>query len=68
MLWLVISGPAVVVVASLITAYIAIVGQDPVLLREEVPAEHAKPGVADTMTPAVQARNHAATPPKDDKP
>lgn len=62
MLWLVIGGPLVVVVASLITGYIAMSGQDPVLMREEVPdtAATAK-GAAESMTPAVQARNHAAT-------
>lgn len=62
MLWLVIGGPALVVVASLITAFIAIRGADPVLSREEPGAVvNPKEGV-DAMTPAVQARNHAATP------
>lgn len=62
MLWLVIGGPMAVVVASLITGYIAMRGQDPVLMREEVPntAATAK-GAAESMTPAIQARNHAAT-------
>lgn len=62
MLWLVIGGPAAVVVASLVTGYIAMVGQDPVLMRDEVPdsAKSLKDG-ADSMTPALQARNHAAT-------
>lgn len=62
MLWLVIGGPATVVVASLVTGYIAMRGQDPVLMREEVPdtAATAK-GAAESMTPALQARNHAAT-------
>lgn len=48
MVWLVIGGPAVVVVAGISTAVIAIRGADPVL---------------DTRQPtAVQSRNHAATP------
>jgi uncharacterized protein len=49
MMWLVIGGPATVVVAGVVTAVIAIRGADPVL---------------DTRAgaPAVQARNHAATP------
>lgn len=49
MVWLVIGGPLVVVVAGIVTAVIAIRGADPVL---------------DTRAaqPAVQARNHAATP------
>lgn len=49
MVWLVIGGPAVVVVAGIVTAVIAIRGADPVL---DTRAEQ----------PAVQARNHAATP------
>ncbi len=49
MMWLVVGGPLTVVVAAVATAVIAIRGADPVL---------------DTRTeqPAVQARNHAATP------
>ena len=62
MLWLVIGGPATVVVASLVTGYIAMRGQDPVLMREEVPDTSATAkGAAESMTPAVQARNHAQT-------
>ena len=61
MLWLVISGPAVVVVASLITAYVAVKGQDPVLVREEIAESQRGNTQPDAMTPAVQARNHAAT-------
>lgn len=59
MLWLVVGGPLAVVVASLITAYVAISGQDPVLSREEI-NKSAKQGVVDGMTPAMQARNHIA--------
>ena len=53
MVWLVISGPLVVVVAGLFTAYVAIRGAD-VVLNE-----------SDAQTPAMKARNHAATPDKD---
>jgi uncharacterized protein len=49
MVWLVISGPAVVVVAGFATLAIAIAYPDPVL-----PTGGA--------APAVQARNHAASP------
>jgi uncharacterized protein len=49
MVWLVISGPAAVIVAGFATLFIAIAHPDPVL-----PTNQA--------TPAVQARNHAATP------
>ncbi len=53
MVWLVLSGPAVVVVASVATLVIALTHPDPVLQREAVqPAQ----------LPAVQGRNHAATP------
>ncbi len=55
MMWLVIGGPLVVVVAALVTAVIAIRGADPVL---KVPDAQQARGAA----PAVQARNHAVTP------
>jgi len=52
--WMVIGGPAAVVVASLITAGIAIKHVDPVLDTSKGEVK----GVIDM--PAVQARNHAA--------
>jgi hypothetical protein len=55
MVWLVVGGPAVVVVASITTFVIAAHGGDRPLL--EAPLTQA-----DTMAPATQARNHAATP------
>lgn len=54
MVWLVIGGPLVVVVAAITTAIIAIRGADPLV--------DTTPGVAPEGRPAVQARNHAATP------
>jgi hypothetical protein len=54
-MWLVVGGPLAVVVAATATAVIAIRGADPVL------AVAATPLVRST-TPALQARNHAATP------
>jgi hypothetical protein len=53
MVWLVIGGPAVVVVAGITTAVIAVRGADPVLSTEE--------RAAFSDRPAVQGRNHAAT-------
>ena len=53
-LWLVIGGPALVVVASLVTLVLAWHGADPPV------RERAAAPSADTMTPAVQARNHVA--------
>jgi hypothetical protein len=52
MVWLVLAGPAAVVVAGIVTAAIALHRPDPL-----IKADAAKP-------PAVQARNHAATPRK----
>lgn len=56
-LWIVIGGPALVVVASVVTAVIAWRGADEVITAP-------KPGQAaagDADVPALQARNHAAT-------
>lgn len=54
--WLVIAGPAIVVVASLVTAGIAIKHVDPVL---DTSKGHVKSAVEE---PAMRARNHAASP------
>jgi uncharacterized protein len=64
--WLVIAGPAIVVVAALATAWIAVRTPDPVLeedyyrrgieINKQLAAEKAS-------MPALQGRNHAATPP-----
>ena len=54
MVWLVVGGPLAVVLASFVTLYLAITRPDPVL------ATPSEPGQA--LQPAVQARNHAATP------
>lgn len=58
MMWLVVGGPAVVVVAGVLTAVIAIRGAD--TLVEEPSANRVVPQGADA--PAMKARNHAATP------
>ncbi len=55
--WMVIGGPAVVVLASFITLGLAIKHVDPVL---DTSANHVK---APSEAPAVQMRNHAADPP-----
>lgn len=64
--WLLISGPAAVVVASLVTAWIAVASPDPVVAED-----YYRRGIEINRTlardkalmPALQARNHAATPP-----
>ncbi len=55
MMLLVMGGPAVVVVASVVTGVIA-------WRYGDVPLNLANPPHADTMVPADHARNHAATP------
>jgi hypothetical protein len=65
--WMVVLGPAVVVVASVATYFIAASGQDPVLSRDG--GEISKRSVVSekivvtdpNMAPALVGRNHAAT-------
>ena len=59
--WLVISGPLTVVIASFITFYLAAHGQDPVLTHSSVEVRSNTAESLTTLAPAVQARNHAAT-------
>lgn len=64
--WLVFGGPAIVVVASLITVYIAVNGQDEVLSHEENEGQPMfkkamTPEEKNALEPAIKARNHAAT-------
>jgi hypothetical protein len=54
LVWFVISGPAIVVVAGIATAVIAIRGADPLVETGRAAAPQERP--------AVTARNHAATP------
>jgi hypothetical protein len=64
MVWMVIAGPAVVVVAAFITLYLAITIPDPVLPTEALNSrstiQHQNQS-DEAMAPAMQARNHAAT-------
>ena len=59
MVWLVLGGPAVVVVASIGTAVVAYVGADEVLVN--TPSARHAPVQPTGNAPAVAARNHAAT-------
>lgn len=63
--WLVISGPAVVVVASFVTLYLAAVGKDPVLdedyYRKGLELNKTLADNPASLAPATLARNHAAT-------
>ena len=71
-MWMVVGGPLVVVIAAIATAVIAIKGADPLIdkaaFERDLQAATAKlSGPAKTealikLTPAHQARNHAASP------
>lgn len=69
--WLVISGPLIVVLASFTTFYLAAHGQDPVLTSPSAETQgSATTDDRTSLAPAMQARNHAATgelPVKDSK-
>jgi uncharacterized protein len=65
--WLVIAGPAAVVVAGLVTAVIAVRGADPVVeadyYRRGIEINKALAAAGErAKLPALQGRNHAATP------
>ena len=65
--WLVIAGPAIVVVASFITLYLAITRPDPVVSEDyylkgiEINKTLGSTVKDASLAPAVQARNHAQT-------
>jgi hypothetical protein len=65
-LWLVIAGPVAVVVAGLTTVWIAVRSPDPVVAEDyyrrgmEINQTLARDKA---LMPALQGRNHAATPP-----
>jgi hypothetical protein len=63
--WLVIAGPAIVVVASFITLYLALTRPDPVLdedyYRKGMQINRTLADNPASLAPAVKARNHAAT-------
>jgi hypothetical protein len=65
--WLVLAGPVIVVIAALVTAYIAMSAPDPVLaqdyyrrgleMNKTLAEEKAR-----QLAPALQTRNHVVTP------
>lgn len=62
--WLVISGPLLVVVASFISAFVAFQGNDTALQDDPAAmraAHNLQLNKDRDMAPAMQARNHAAT-------
>lgn len=65
--WLVLSGPAIVVVASFVTLYLAVTRPDPVISEDyyrkgiEINKTLGSDSDAASLAPAIQARNHAQT-------
>ena len=63
--WLIISGPAAVVLAGFFTFYLAAKGVDPVVdenyYRKGLEINKTLPEPAGNLAPAIKARNHAAT-------
>ncbi len=63
--WLIISGPLVVVIASFTTLYLAISRPDPVIddyYRKGMEINKTLDAQSKSLEPAVQARNNAAAP------
>ena len=64
--WLVISGPSVVVVAGFYTLWLAISSPNPILTDESYRREAELNKIIEikeaVLTPAMNGRNHAATP------
>lgn len=69
--WLVISGPLIVVIAGFITLWIAIKSPDPVIeedyYRKGIEINQTLQNPEKSFAPALKSRNHAATP-ADDQP
>jgi len=61
MVWLVIGGPAAVIVAGVATMVVAFHGADPQVAVDPSDAAPRAHAVATPTAPALQARNHAAT-------
>ena len=63
--WMVLSGPAVVVIASFFTFYLAYIGMDTLVdedyYRKGVELNQTQGAVPTNLAPALQARYHAAT-------
>ena len=61
MMWLVVGGPLVVVIASVVTLTLALRYPDPVLDQHGQDLGTASQPSPAPMAPAMKARNHAAT-------
>lgn len=69
LVWMVIAGPAAVVVAGFATLWVAVVRPDPVVAedyyRQGIEINKTLEGKPLSLAPAMKARNHAATPAQD---
>jgi len=67
--WLVISGPAIVIVAGFVTLWLAISRPDPVIAedyyRQGIEINKTLENPEKSLAPAMKGRNHAATPAQD---
>jgi len=59
--WLIVSGPAIVVLAGLFTFWLAVSRPDPVYSDADKAKAMQPVEQSPALAPAVQARNHAAT-------
>ncbi len=67
MMWMVLGGPLLVVIASLITYVLIVRGSDPVLERDPISeaervGKELTPEQRESLLPAIKARNHVASP------
>ena len=67
--WLVITGPAIVIVAGFITLWLAVSRPDPVVAedyyRQGIEINKTLESPEKSLAPAMKGRNHAATPVQD---
>ena len=67
--WLLMAGPAIVVIAGFVTAYIAMSKPDPVIdpdyYRHGLEINQRMSDSHKSLAPAITGRNHAATPAQD---
>ncbi|MEJ6003658.1 hypothetical protein [Paucibacter soli] len=61
MMWLVVGGPSVVIVACIATLTLAIRFPDPVIETKARPSADSAEEQGAALQPAIKARNHAAT-------
>ncbi len=62
--WFLLAGPILVIIASFITAYLAITNPDPAIedyYRKGIEINKTLDAERDGLVPALQGRNHAAT-------